>query len=80
MELLILGATGKVGSELVKQALERGFEVTALVRSPHKVKIEDDSLFDAYLSRWEFSNENSSLSHATRIERFSRNGEGGQTR
>jgi putative NADH-flavin reductase len=44
MKLLILGATGKTGSELVKQALERGFEVTALVRSPHKVKIKDDRL------------------------------------
>jgi putative NADH-flavin reductase len=44
MKLLILGATGKVGSELVKQVLERGSEVTALVRSPHKVKIEDDRL------------------------------------
>jgi putative NADH-flavin reductase len=44
MKLLILGATGKTGSELVKQALERGFEVTALVRSPHKIKIEDDRL------------------------------------
>src|SRR5271163_2270434 len=44
MKLLILGATGKTGSELVKQAVERGFEVTALVRSPHKVKIKDDRL------------------------------------
>jgi putative NADH-flavin reductase len=44
MKLLIVGATGKIGSELVKQALDRGFEVTALVRSLHKVKIEDDRL------------------------------------
>lgn len=44
MKLLILGATGKTGSELVKQGVERGFEVTALVRSPHKVKTKDDRL------------------------------------
>lgn len=44
MKLLIVGATGKIGSEIVKQALERGFEVTVLVRSPHKLKIEDDRL------------------------------------
>jgi putative NADH-flavin reductase len=44
MKLLILGATGKVGSELVKQGLERGFEVTVLVRSPAKVQIKDRRL------------------------------------
>ena len=44
MKLLILGATGKTGRELVTQALERGFEVTALVRSPLKIKIKDDRL------------------------------------
>src|SRR6266446_10562156 len=43
-KLLILGATGKVGGELVKQALARGFEVTALVRSPQKVLIKDKRL------------------------------------
>jgi putative NADH-flavin reductase len=44
MKLFILGATGKVGGELVKQALARGFEVTALVRSPQKVLIKDKRL------------------------------------
>lgn len=42
--LLVLGGTGKTGSELVKQGLERGHEVTALVRSPHKIKTEDGRL------------------------------------
>lgn len=34
MKLLILGATGGTGLELVKQAVERGHKVTALVRAP----------------------------------------------
>src|SRR6185437_5972431 len=38
MKLLVLGATGQVGSALVTQSLERGFEVAALVRSPGKVR------------------------------------------
>ncbi len=39
MKLLIIGATGGTGRELVKQALENGHEVTALVRNPGKLKI-----------------------------------------
>ena len=34
MKLLILGATGGIGLELVRQAVERGHSVTALVRRP----------------------------------------------
>ncbi|MET0208753.1 MAG: NAD(P)H-binding protein [Burkholderiaceae bacterium] len=34
MKLAILGATGRTGRELVRQALERGHHVTALVRDP----------------------------------------------
>lgn len=34
--ILVLGATGGTGQRIVKQALARGFEVTALVRSPEK--------------------------------------------
>jgi len=44
MKLLILGATGKTGSELVRQGLERGFEVTGLVRSPEKSQLRDRRL------------------------------------
>lgn len=44
MKLLILGATGQVGGALVKQALVGGFQVTALARSPEKLKIEDPKL------------------------------------
>jgi nucleoside-diphosphate-sugar epimerase len=35
-KILILGATGGTGRLIVDQALERGQEVTALVRSPEK--------------------------------------------
>ncbi|NNE67683.1 MAG: SDR family oxidoreductase [Pyrinomonadaceae bacterium] len=38
MNLAIFGATGKVGQELTKQALEAGHEVTALVRDTSKVE------------------------------------------
>ena len=37
MRLLILGATGKTGTQLVDLALARDHEVTAFVRSPGKV-------------------------------------------
>ena len=33
-KLLIVGATGGTGRELVRQALERGHEVTAFARVP----------------------------------------------
>jgi putative NADH-flavin reductase len=38
LKLVVLGATGGTGLELVKQALERGHSVTALVRSPDRLK------------------------------------------
>lgn len=36
--ILIIGATGGTGRELVKQALDRGHTVTALVRNPSKLQ------------------------------------------
>jgi putative NADH-flavin reductase len=41
MKLLILGATGHTGRELVRQALTRGHSVTAFVRSPTKLEPTD---------------------------------------
>src|SRR5258705_2832526 len=38
--LLVVGATGGTGSELVKQALERGHEVTVFVRDHAALRIE----------------------------------------
>ena len=37
MKIVIFGASGTVGIELVKQALEQGYEVTAFVRSAEKL-------------------------------------------
>src|SRR5919106_3818668 len=44
MRLLILGATGRTGLELVNQGLKRGFEVTALVRSPQKIQSQNEGV------------------------------------
>ena len=38
MKLLILGATGGIGLELVRQAVERGYSLTAFVRSPERLE------------------------------------------
>ncbi len=38
MKLVVLGATGGTGIEIVKQAIEHGHSVTALVRSPDRLK------------------------------------------
>jgi len=40
LRLLIVGATGGTGRQLVAQALERGHEVTAMVRNPDKLHID----------------------------------------
>ena len=37
LRLFVLGATGGIGRQLVDQALERRHQVTAFVRSPHKL-------------------------------------------
>lgn len=42
--ILIIGATGGTGRELVKQALVRGYHVTALVRKAAKLKIKHERL------------------------------------
>ncbi len=44
MKLAIFGATGGTGIELVKQALEQGHAVTAFVRDPARLTIEDENL------------------------------------
>jgi hypothetical protein len=37
MKIALIGATGFVGSALLKEALDRGHEVTAIVRHPEKL-------------------------------------------
>jgi putative NADH-flavin reductase len=42
--VLIIGATGGTGRQLVRQALEQGHEVTAFVRNPRRLKMEHPNL------------------------------------
>src|SRR5438132_11000870 len=44
LRILIIGATGGTGHQLVRQALEQGHQVTAFVRKPEKLKIAHPSL------------------------------------
>ena len=39
MKLFVIGATGRTGREIVKQALTRGHQVTAFVRSPEGMQL-----------------------------------------
>jgi uncharacterized protein len=41
MKIGVIGATGKQGSLIVKEAVERGHDVTAIVRNASKVSIEN---------------------------------------
>ena len=59
MKLLVLGATGGIGLEIVRQAVDRGHKVTAFVRAPEGLKsigarfgvIQGDSLSSTELAR-----------------------------
>jgi putative NADH-flavin reductase len=42
--ILIVGATGGTGRQLVMQALERGYAVTALVRDPSRLQVDHPQL------------------------------------
>jgi putative NADH-flavin reductase len=44
MKLAIFGGTGRTGLLLVRQALEKGYEVSALARVPSKLGIQNDRL------------------------------------
>lgn len=44
MKLVVLGATGRTGQEVVTQALAAGHQVTAVVRDPHKLPVTHDHL------------------------------------
>ncbi len=43
-KIVLIGASGFVGSALLNEALNRDFEVTAVVRHPEKIKIENENL------------------------------------
>src|SRR6266849_6714838 len=42
--VLVIGATGGTGRQLVSQALERGYAVTALVRDPLRLRLDHPQL------------------------------------
>lgn len=42
--IVLIGASGFVGSALLKEALDRGYAVKAIVRHPEKVKVENKHL------------------------------------
>jgi putative NADH-flavin reductase len=44
LRVLIIGATGGTGRQLVAQALERGYAVTALVRDPSRLQVDHPQL------------------------------------
>lgn len=44
MKIIVFGATGGVGQHVVKQALDKGMEVTAFVRNPSKLALTHKKL------------------------------------
>ena len=44
MKLFVIGATGRTGQEIVQQALARGHQVTAFVRSPESIALKNERL------------------------------------
>ncbi|MCA0972364.1 SDR family oxidoreductase [Halobacillus litoralis] len=44
MKIIVFGATGKTGLELVSQALDSGHDVTAFVRTPSKLTLQHERL------------------------------------
>ncbi|MEH7225656.1 SDR family oxidoreductase [Bacillus sp. JJ1566] len=44
MNILILGATGRVGSQIVSYALHNRHHVTVLVRTPEKIQIDSENI------------------------------------
>lgn len=44
LSILIIGATGGTGRQIVEQALKQGHQVTALVRNPAKLSLEHPNL------------------------------------
>ena len=44
MKLVVFGATGGIGSQVVAQALEAGHQVTAVARSASTIALRDENL------------------------------------
>ena len=45
MKVALIGASGFVGSAILKEALDRGHEVTAIVRNPENITLAHDHLY-----------------------------------
>lgn len=45
LDIVIYGATGEVGSYIVREALQRGHRVTAVSRNPAGIELQDPNLF-----------------------------------
>ena len=44
MKIIVFGATGRTGREVVKQAIRKGIQVTAFVRNAETIKIQSNNL------------------------------------
>ena len=44
MKILIIGSTGKLGQQIIKQSIEAGHQVTALARNPKKLEKFQDQI------------------------------------
>jgi len=44
MNIVIFGASGKTGHQLLRQAMVKGYRITAFVRDPNKLQIENEQL------------------------------------
>lgn len=44
MNIIVFGASGQTGQQLVQQGLEAGHQVTAFVRSPERLKVQGERL------------------------------------
>lgn len=44
MKIALIGASGFVGSSVLNEALQRGHNVTAIVRNPQKISVQDKNL------------------------------------
>lgn len=44
MKIAVFGATGKTGTEIIKQALDKGHTLSAFVRDPARLPVKDDRI------------------------------------
>lgn len=44
MKITLIGATGFIGSKTLEETLNKGYQVTAVLRDPSKLKVEHPNL------------------------------------